>query len=146
MHNPLTAANLSDSTPAFVKTKNIVDLNCAQNMFAASSGTVEYMFAASSGTVEYMFAASSSTVEDMFAASSGTVVFSWPDMSLAYKMSEPQKKKPYVQTTLTGMIVQPPALHQKPQDSLYCRFVAAFNIKFGQEETREALHSRAWTT
>ena len=46
---------------------------CAQNMFAASSGTVEYMFAASSGTVEYIFAASSSTV-----------VFSRPDMSLAY--------------------------------------------------------------
>ena len=49
-------------------------------------------------------------------------------------------------TTLTGKIVQPPALRQKPQDSLYCRFVEAFNIKFGREETREALHSRAQTT
>ena len=64
------------------------------------------MVAASSGTVEYMFAASSGTVEDMFAASSGTVVFSWLDMSLAYQMSEPRKKKPYVQTMLTGLLLK----------------------------------------
>ena len=46
-------------------------------------------------------------------------------------MAEPPKKKRLLQTTLTGLTVHPRAIHKDATGSLYCRFVEAFNRRYG---------------